>query len=68
MIFLFLAAAFWGFENVIETLLDSGCNVNHQNEGSLWTPLHAATFQEHVKVMVRIPGCIFMIRDMQKRG
>lgn len=47
---LLFAAAFWGFADIIKTLLDSGCNVNHQNEGSLWTPLHAATFQEHGKV------------------
>ena len=48
---LFLSAAvFWGIVDVIKALLDSGCNVNHQNEGSLWTPLHAATFQEHGKV------------------
>lgn len=50
------AAAFWGFANVTKTLLDSGCNVNHQNEGSLWTPLHAATFQEHGKVHA-YPDC-----------
>ena len=53
-------AAFWGFADVVKALLDSGCNVNHQNEGSLWTPLHAATFQEHGKVSqnIQIRGSI----------
>ncbi|CAB3983449.1 oxysterol-binding -related 1-like, partial [Paramuricea clavata] len=42
-------AAFWGFYDVVRTLVDGGADVNTQNAGSLWTPLHAATFQEHGK-------------------
>ncbi|XP_072022395.1 LOW QUALITY PROTEIN: uncharacterized protein [Amphiura filiformis] len=45
-------AAFWGFHNVVKSLSEQGANVNHQNQGTLWTPLHAAAFQEHGKVVM----------------
>ncbi|CAI8023151.1 Ankyrin repeat domain-containing protein 50, partial [Geodia barretti] len=45
-------ASFWGFPDVVGSLLDRGVNVNHANPGTLWTPLHAATFQEHGKVVM----------------
>lgn len=35
---------------MVSSLLESGTEVNHQNKVTLWTPLHAATFQEHGKV------------------
>ncbi|XP_033104104.1 serine/threonine-protein phosphatase 6 regulatory ankyrin repeat subunit B-like [Anneissia japonica] len=45
-------ASFWGFHDVVKSLIDSGADVNKQNNGTLWTPLHAATFQEHGKVVM----------------
>ncbi|XP_002740245.1 inactive serine/threonine-protein kinase TEX14-like [Saccoglossus kowalevskii] len=45
-------AAFWGFYDVLKALLNAGADINHQNKGTLWTPLHAATFQEHGKVVM----------------
>lgn len=44
------AASFWGISDVVMSLLDRGADVNHSNKVTLWTPLHAATFQEHGKV------------------
>lgn len=44
------AASFWGFSDVVVSLLDRGADVNHSNKVTLWTPLHAAAFQEHGKV------------------
>jgi len=45
-------ACFWGFYDVVKTLLDKGADVNAQNKVTLWTPLHAATFQEHGKIVM----------------
>ncbi|XP_071957370.1 rabankyrin-5-like [Antedon mediterranea] len=45
-------ASFWGFHDVVKSLIDSGAEINYQNKGTLWTPLHAATFQEHGKVVM----------------
>ncbi|CAH3127399.1 homeobox protein Wariai [Pocillopora verrucosa] len=45
-------ACFWGFYDVVKTLLDKGADVNAQNRDTLWTPLHAATFQEHGKIVM----------------
>ena len=49
-----MLASFWGFPDVVKSLLDGGVDVNQQNKGTLWTPLHAATFQEHGKVSVGV--------------
>ncbi|XP_022096789.1 ankyrin-1-like [Acanthaster planci] len=45
-------AAFWGFPDVVKTLLEAGADVNYQNKDTLWTPLHAAAFQEHGKIIM----------------
>ncbi|PFX30451.1 protein phosphatase 1 regulatory subunit 16A-like [Stylophora pistillata] len=45
-------ACFWGFYDVVKGLLDKGADVNAQNKDTLWTPLHAATFQEHGKIVM----------------
>lgn len=45
-------ACFWGFYDVVRSLLDKGADVNAQNKETLWTPLHAATFQEHGKIVM----------------
>ena len=50
--FICCIAAFWGFYDVVKNLVEDGADVNTQNSGSLWTPLHAATFQEHGKVHI----------------
>lgn len=46
-------ASFWGFSDMVTALLEKGADINHSNAGTLWTPLHAATFQEHGKVYIR---------------
>ena len=56
----YISASFWGFADVVKSLVESGCGVNYQNEGTLWTPLHAATLQEHGKVWVCVRACIHM--------
>ena len=50
--FICFIAAFWGFYDVVKNLVEGGADVNTQNSESLWTPLHAATFQEHGKVYI----------------
>eukprot|EP00111_Clytia_hemisphaerica_P021850 TCONS_00064239-protein len=45
-------ASFWGFADVVKTLLENGADANAQNPDTLWTPLHAASFQEHGKVIM----------------
>lgn len=48
-------ASFWGFSDVVETLVQNETvNVNYQNRGTLWTPLHAAAFQEHGKIVMML--------------
>ncbi|RNA18454.1 ankyrin repeat domain-containing 49-like [Brachionus plicatilis] len=48
----FYLACFWGFRDIARTILDRNpnININQANETSLWTPLHASTFQEHIKI------------------
>ncbi|OWZ04140.1 hypothetical protein PHMEG_00024011 [Phytophthora megakarya] len=50
------AAALWGHETMVAFLLGKGADVSARNEGTGWTALHAASFQEHGKV-VRILLC-----------
>lgn len=45
------AAALWGNDVMVTYLLDKGAEVSAQNEGTGWTALHAASFQEHGKVV-----------------
>jgi len=51
-------ACFWGFRDIVKALLDLASkkginlNVNAPNRGTLWTPLHAATFQEHGPIIM----------------
>jgi ankyrin repeat protein len=45
------AAALWGNDSMVNFLLTKGANVNAKNEGTGWTALHAAAFQEHGKVV-----------------
>ncbi|GFO41043.1 ankyrin [Plakobranchus ocellatus] len=47
-------ASFWGQKDSVRQLLEAGTNPNLQNEGTLWTPLHAATFQEHGPVVMTL--------------
>ncbi|XP_076461551.1 uncharacterized protein LOC143294036 isoform X2 [Babylonia areolata] len=47
-------ACFWGIKEIVLQLLQAGTNPNKQNRGSLWTPLHAATFQEHGPVVMML--------------
>ncbi|KAF4036503.1 Ankyrin repeats (3 copies) [Phytophthora infestans] len=45
------AAALWGNDAMVAFLLDKGADVSARNEGTGWTALHAASFQEHGKVV-----------------
>ncbi|XP_041367150.1 ankyrin repeat domain-containing protein 39-like [Gigantopelta aegis] len=45
-------ASFWGIKDVVRQLLANGADPNKQNRGTQWTPLHAATFQEHGPVVM----------------
>ncbi|XP_048756007.2 ankyrin repeat domain-containing protein 54-like isoform X2 [Ostrea edulis] len=45
-------SCFWGLRDVVQQLLSRGVDANFQNKGTLWTPLHAATFQEHGPVVM----------------
>ncbi|KAH9127722.1 hypothetical protein LEN26_000023 [Aphanomyces euteiches] len=45
------AAALWGNEAMVKFLLERGARVSARNEGTGWTALHAAAFQEHGKVV-----------------
>ena len=44
-------AALWGNDKMVECLISNGAKVNRRNKVTLWTPLHAAAFQEHGKVV-----------------
>lgn len=46
------AATIWGHEDVVQLLLDAGCDPNVRNDdGTSSTALHAAAFQEHGKIL-----------------
>ncbi|KDO34789.1 hypothetical protein SPRG_00850 [Saprolegnia parasitica CBS 223.65] len=45
------AAALWGNETMVKFLLARGARVSARNDGTAWTALHAAAFQEHGKVV-----------------
>ncbi|XP_005089734.1 ankyrin-2 [Aplysia californica] len=47
-------ASFWGIKDSVNQLLEAGTNPNLQNEETLWTPLHAAAFQEHGPVVMSL--------------
>jgi len=47
-------AALWGNDKMVECLVSNGAKVNVRNRGTEWTPLHAATFQEHGKVVHKL--------------
>ncbi|BFY99062.1 hypothetical protein BsWGS_02102 [Bradybaena similaris] len=45
-------ASFWGLKDIVKQLLEAGTNPSLQNEVTLWSPLHAAAFQEHGPVIM----------------
>ncbi|XP_050388360.1 osteoclast-stimulating factor 1 isoform X1 [Patella vulgata] len=47
-------ACFWGLRDIVQKLLDMGVNCNKPNPGSMWTPLHAATFQENGPIVMML--------------
>ncbi|XP_062586465.1 ankyrin repeat domain-containing protein 49-like isoform X1 [Saccostrea cucullata] len=47
-------AAFWGYADVVECLLNHGADVNICNKGTQWTALHCAAFQGHGKVIMKL--------------
>ncbi|XP_074652059.1 uncharacterized protein LOC141906673 [Tubulanus polymorphus] len=47
-------AAFWGYAEIVQSLLEHGADVNSCNKGTLWTPLHCAAFQGHGKVLMKL--------------
>ena len=64
------AACLWGNAPVVKYLLETGkARVNAVNDGTLWTPLHAAAFQEHGKVIhiLMLHGANPEARDAEER-
>ncbi|ELU14833.1 hypothetical protein CAPTEDRAFT_207542 [Capitella teleta] len=53
-------ASFWGFRDIVRRILELAkdqeipFDVNAQNKVSLWTPLHAAAFQEHGPIVMML--------------
>ncbi|BFZ25205.1 hypothetical protein BsWGS_28244 [Bradybaena similaris] len=45
-------SAFWGYDTIVQLLLQYGADINAANCGTLWTPLHCAAFQGHGKVIM----------------
>ncbi|XP_075250425.1 uncharacterized protein LOC142342764 isoform X2 [Convolutriloba macropyga] len=62
--------AFWGFSDLVSKLLEFKADVNCQNTGTLWTPLHAAVFQEHTKVSMVLlsSGADVHLKDSRGRS
>lgn len=63
-------ASFWGFYDVVKSLVEGGAEINVQNSGTLWTPLHAAAFQEHGKIVMYLleKGVDPHIKDSEGRS
>uniref|UniRef100_H2XT21 Uncharacterized protein n=2 Tax=Ciona intestinalis TaxID=7719 RepID=H2XT21_CIOIN len=61
-------ASFWGFFDVAHALIQQGADVNHKNTSTLWTPLHAACFQEHEKLIVLLLESGANIYSLDKDG
>lgn len=47
-------AAFWGYAEIVEALLECRADINTCNNNTLWTPLHCAAFQGHGKVIMKL--------------
>ncbi|VDI36342.1 Hypothetical predicted protein [Mytilus galloprovincialis] len=45
-------ACFWGMKETVQEILSKRISPNSQNKGTLWTPLHAACFQEHGPIVM----------------
>nr|XP_039254387.1 glycerophosphodiester phosphodiesterase GDE1-like [Styela clava] len=43
---------FWGIHDIAKILLDNKADPNFKNAKTLWTPLHAAAFQDHGRVVM----------------
>ncbi|XP_039265779.2 uncharacterized protein LOC120341356 [Styela clava] len=43
---------FWGLHDIAKILLDNKADPNFKNAKTLWTPLHAAAFQDHGRVVM----------------
>eukprot|EP01029_Cantina_marsupialis_P000361 TRINITY_DN102926_c0_g1_i1.p1 TRINITY_DN102926_c0_g1~~TRINITY_DN102926_c0_g1_i1.p1 ORF type:complete len:269 (+),score=74.12 TRINITY_DN102926_c0_g1_i1:197-1003(+) len=64
------SAAMWGNDKMVALLLEAkGVNPNAQNRRTNWTALHAATFQEHGKIvhMLLMAGCYPTVKDHKGR-
>ncbi|XP_005108004.1 delta-latroinsectotoxin-Lt1a [Aplysia californica] len=47
-------AAFWGYDHLVDLLIEKGADINACNSGTLWTALHCAAFQGHGKVIMTL--------------
>lgn len=45
-------SCFWGLYDIVKVLLDNKADPNFQNFRTLWTPLHAAAFQDHGRIVM----------------
>jgi len=66
----FLEAAAWGDEKVIQAFINLGFPVNYQDPRTGRTALHEAAgtrARDVVKLLLRVRGCDFLIRDNKGR-
>ncbi|XP_060067788.1 protein phosphatase 1 regulatory subunit 16A-like [Ylistrum balloti] len=47
-------AAFWGYAEIVEVLLECRADINVCNNNTFWTALHCAAFQGHGKVIMKL--------------
>ena len=47
-------ASIWGNDDIVAYLLGQGADPNKANQHTGWTPMHAASFQEHGPIVRRL--------------
>ena len=50
------AATTWGYEGIVQLLLEAACDVNVLNDGTASTALHVAACQEHKNIVTLLLG------------
>ncbi|KAI0226529.1 hypothetical protein LSAT2_022948 [Lamellibrachia satsuma] len=62
-------AAFWGYANIAQLLLQHGAEINKANKGTMWTPLHCASFQRQGPVIHKLMAFSpdLQLKDMRGR-
>ena len=67
----FYIACFWGIREAFKSYLEKfpAIVVNHKNNGSKWSPLHASAFQEHGPIVMDLleRGADLLLEDKYGR-